>query len=349
MERFADDLAAWLVAAGHRVVVLTRTESDDSSKDPSCAVPRRSPMARALRITRSADVVHVNGLSLRGIALARAAGVPAVVTHQGHQAVCPTGLAWTPDGRCSAGPHPGPCGACPKGGTWGRLAVQGHRVGARIVAQNVAISRYLRERVGLTDAEVIYNPVSSWRFSQAVEGAGTDGLIGFSGRLVAEKGIDLLLRAIKRIPDTRLEVAGDGPLRARLERLTHGLGIAGRVRFLGRLDVAGVAALYARAAVVCVPSVCYEAYGYAAAEAMAMGRAVVATPRGALPELLGGGRGFLANAAEPSALPEAVSSALGNTPARVEAGRCAARFAREHLHIDVTANRYVEIYRRVAG
>ena len=60
--------------------------------------------------------------------------------------------------------------------------------------------------------------------------------------------------------------------------------------------------LYADAAVVCVPSAWQEPFGYAAAEAMAMGRAVVATPSGALRELLGDGRGFVAAAPTSDAL-----------------------------------------------
>ena len=60
------------------------------------------------------------------------------------------------------------------------------------------------------------------------------------------------------------------------------------------MSLAELGELYADAAVVCVPSAWQEPFGYAAAEAMAMGRAVVATPSGALPELLADGRGFVA-------------------------------------------------------
>src|SRR5205823_5351870 len=165
----------------------------------------------------------------------------------------------------------------------------------------------------------IYNPVAR-RIASGSSSSTGDSMVAFAGRLVAEKGFDLLLRALKLTPGARVEVAGDGPLRVEWERLAETLELRGRATFHGTLTPNGVAELYSRAALVCVPSLCDEAFGYAAAEAMALGNAVVATPRGAFRELLSDGRGFLATDCTPAALAASLRYVLENHEAREQAG-----------------------------
>jgi glycosyltransferase involved in cell wall biosynthesis len=123
----------------------------------------------------------------------------------------------------------------------------------------------------------------------------------------------------------------------------EGLRVAARMRFLGVLPLEGVAELYARATVVCVPSIMCEAFGYAAAEAMAM--AVVGTPAGALRELLGAGRGFMAEAVSSKALVQALEDALGDGEAR----RRARDFALAELSVEAIGPRYIGIYQEAAA
>ena len=110
-------------------------------------------------------------------------------------------------------------------------------------------------------------------------------LVAFAGRLVDLKGLDVLIRALALVPEARLEVIG-GPsgLWPKWKELADRRGVGKRVHYLGSKGLNEVLERYPRAAVVCVPSLSEEAFGYAAVEAMATGRAVVATPRGALPE-----------------------------------------------------------------
>lgn len=74
-------------------------------------------------------------------------------------------------------------------------------------------------------------------------------LVVSHGTLVARYGFDILLRAMVEVRDADLEIIGDGPERASLERLADELGIAGRVRFTGRLPLDEVPKAVARAAV----------------------------------------------------------------------------------------------------
>ena len=137
--------------------------------------------------------------------------------------------------------------------------------------------------------------------------------MAFAGRLVAEKGLDVLLRATRARCRTReLLVVGDGPMMPAYRDLVEELSLSLRVSFLGSQPFDGVAEAYARASVVCVPTVCEEAFGFAAAEAMAMRRPLVVTPSGALAELCADGRGFVADDRSPQALAVTLRKALAD-------------------------------------
>jgi len=99
-------------------------------------------------------------------------------------------------------------------------------------------------------------------------------LILAMGRLHENKGFDVLLDAVSRVPDAYLWLAGEGPLRDALERQSENLGIKPRVRFLGwQDDVAGL--LQACDVFVC-PSR-HEPLGNVVIEAWAQGKPVIAT------------------------------------------------------------------------
>jgi len=94
------------------------------------------------------------------------------------------------------------------------------------------------------------------------------------GRLHENKAFDVLLKAVARLPNAYLWLAGDGPLRTELELLAEKLGMKPRVRFLGWRD--DVAALFATADIFVCPSR-HEPLGNVVLEAWAQGKPVVAT------------------------------------------------------------------------
>ena len=116
--------------------------------------------------------------------------------------------------------------------------------------------------------------------------------IGFLGRLIPEKGLDLLFRScVKLVGRWTITVVGTGPAQEELEGLAERLGIAGRVTWLGALPRQGVDEVWARLDCLVLPSRTaprwVEAVPRAAMEAMANGVPVVASAAGALPEVLG--------------------------------------------------------------
>ena len=116
--------------------------------------------------------------------------------------------------------------------------------------------------------------------------------IGFVGRLIPEKGLDLLFRAcVKLVGRWNIIVVGTGPAQEELEGLAERLGIAGRVTWLGALPRSGVEEVWSRLDCIVMPSRTtprwIEVTPRAALDAMAHGVAVVASAAGALPETLG--------------------------------------------------------------
>jgi glycosyltransferase involved in cell wall biosynthesis len=111
----------------------------------------------------------------------------------------------------------------------------------------------------------------------------------YFGRLSAEKGVDDLLRAMRRLPHLRLIVAGDGPERSRLERLADELGL-GNVEFAGQVRGEVLDRLIADSRFTVLPSHAYETLGKTILESYARARAVVATDLGSRRELVQAGK-----------------------------------------------------------
>jgi glycosyltransferase involved in cell wall biosynthesis len=112
-------------------------------------------------------------------------------------------------------------------------------------------------------------------------------LILFAGRLVQEKGLEYLFRALTRVRGAwQLEVAGDGPLRSQYQALAHQMNIADRVSFCGWLNPAEMRVALGKAAFVVVPSLWPEPFGRMGAEAFVHGRPLVAYAVGGVPDWL---------------------------------------------------------------
>lgn len=113
-------------------------------------------------------------------------------------------------------------------------------------------------------------------------------IVSFAGRIVRNKGLDVLLRAFARATDAwdGLVVCGDGWDLDACRRLASRLGIAAKVEFRGWTSREDTLAAIAASRVLAVPSRWPEPFGIVGLEAMALGRPVVATRGGGIPEWL---------------------------------------------------------------
>jgi glycosyltransferase involved in cell wall biosynthesis len=145
------------------------------------------------------------------------------------------------------------------------------------------------------------------------------------GRLSAEKGQALLLRAIGQLVHTgkevRLTLVGDGPLRRQLEDESARLGIEHAVTFTGAVDQDEIPAYYRRADVFCQPSF-MEGIPVVLMEAMASGLPVVSSGVAGIPELvIDGHSGLLIPPGRPCAFAKAIGQLVDSPALRVAMGR----------------------------
>ncbi|MDQ1172043.1 glycosyltransferase involved in cell wall biosynthesis [Microbacterium testaceum] len=118
----------------------------------------------------------------------------------------------------------------------------------------------------------------------------------FVGRLTTEKHIDVVLKALSQLDpalDASFDIVGGGDQRAKLEALAQQLGVASRVTFHGHASEEDLRALYSRASVFAIASIA-ELQSIATMEAMASGLPIVAANAVALPHLVHDGEnGYL--------------------------------------------------------
>ena len=178
--------------------------------------------------------------------------------------------------------------------------------------------------------------------------------IGFVGRLVAEKGVHVLLGALARLPDPdwRLEVYSDGPQRAALAAQAEGLGIIERVRFCGQRPSSDMPAIFHRFDALALPSLTRpnwkEQFGRVLVEAMASGVPVIGSDSGAIPDVIGAA-GLVTPEGDVPALADALARLQGDASLRARLGQAGrARVLERFTHAQVAADT-VAVYRAMVG
>jgi glycosyltransferase involved in cell wall biosynthesis len=150
--------------------------------------------------------------------------------------------------------------------------------------------------------------------------------IGFAGgRLVEEKGIDLLLRAAERLKgDWQVRILGDGPAKPKLEFLARSLGISSRVQFDAPRLSAEMPPYYAQLDALVLPSRTRsnwkEQFGRVLIEAMACGIPVIGSDSGEIPNVIGDA-GLIFHEEDIDALCKHLTNLLDNPSFRQELGR----------------------------
>ena len=178
----------------------------------------------------------------------------------------------------------------------------------------------------------------------------------YVGRLVQRKGIGNAITALAEVPDAELVIAGGpdpadlrlDPEAGRLGALASALGIADRVRFLGRVGRPDLPALYRSAdAVVCVPW--YEPFGIAAVEAMACGVPVVATAVGGLADtVVDGGTGIHVQPRRPDMVAAALRMLAADPQLRRSLGAAGRERATTHYAMERSVGGTMRAYTRCA-
>lgn len=222
-----------------------------------------------------------------------------------------------------------------------------------IVVNSHAVARELRERgLPLPPVEIVSHGVDAETFRPAPDWPSDDGYILFAGRVVAQKGVNILLRAfgalLRRCPEARLLVVGEGDLELFFQRMTRYLGFPHRVSFVEWQTGESLVGLYQRAQLIVIPSY-YEPFGIVALEAMACGRPLVASRVGGLAEIVEDGvQGYLFPVGDHLELARRLAQLILDPARREKMGAAARERATQFTWGDAAA-RTEAIYARLDG
>ncbi len=287
-----------------------------------------STLAALLRDVRP-DAAHVHHLHRHLtpsiFPALRRAGIPSAWTLHDHELVCPNGLRFTegaPCFRCKGGRYQEAVRhRCKDGSLPSSVAVAVEKAAHRALGAGLLADRLLCPSRFLMDA-LLEDGVPGERLEHVpnlvtVEPApGPQGAnVVFAGRLTPEKGTAVLAAMARLLPHVRVDVFGEGPERPRLAEVPN-------LTLHGHAPRTVVHAALATAGAVVVPSLWPENQPYAVLEAMLLGRNVVASRVGGIPELIEEGMdGLLVEPGSATELAGAVGTVLADPEAAARRGQ----------------------------
>lgn len=301
---------------GHRVIVYTRDNAEIADYGalrkgslPFSAVWNAQSWIdlRALIRRERPDIAHIHNffplISPAAHLACNSMGLPVMQTLHNYRLLCPAATLYAHGRRCETSFHSGaPCirRSCYRNSKSQTAAVCGmlaaHRLAGswqRCVDAYLVPSSFCRDRfasAGLPANKIALKPNFLPEDPGPRSSRGDYAL--FIGRLSPEKGVLEMVRAWAQLPEVPLLIAGDGPMRAELERVLPRTNR--HVILLGHLDAEAVIGYLKAARFLVFPSRWYEPFGMALLEAAACGVPAIASRIGAVPELVADGEtGFL--------------------------------------------------------
>jgi glycogen(starch) synthase len=253
-------LAEQFAAAGHEVELITETPGDNSGEN-RYRIIRRPGLKKLITMIRWSDLFFQNNISLRSLLPALLFKKRAIVVHQ----------TWIRNTRGKI--------------TWNS------RLKRMLLGRvtNVAISRAIADDLG-RKCMIIPNPYRDELF-RIIPGAVRNKTLLFVGRLVSDKGVDLLLQALEQLRREGLQldltIVGTGPEAENLSALSRQLGLQNQVVFAGQKSGEELVQLMNQHRIMVVPSRWAEPFGIVALEGIACGCRIVGSEAGGLKEAIG--------------------------------------------------------------
>jgi glycogen synthase len=314
IETCSMDLAGAFSKLGHEVQIITQTPSENPTDNCGLRVIRQPRKLVLLRTIRWCGVYFQNNVSLQTVWPLLFARRPWVVCTQ----------TWL------------------KGGDGLNVLL---RWLVLRLATNIYISKAIRDQVGYAGF-IIPNPYNNEVF-RLIPGITRERSLVFLGRLVSDKGCDLLIESLAMLQDAGLAIPltfiGDGPEKKALKKLVAAKGLGNSVRFTGVLKGEALATELNRHQVLVVPSRWEEPFGMVALEGIACGCVVVGSKRGGLAEAIGP-CGIVFENGDIIELARSLRTIIEN---RDLANRCrqAAPGHLQNYKLETVANRYLNVFR----
>ena len=311
------------------------------------------------------DVIHAFAIYVRLtpsiLDAAREAGVPVVLSCNDYKHICPNYKLYH---------HGHICEEC-KGGRFHRALINRCCHGSLAISAASMVEGYVHNTLDIWRKNVsCFLFASEFMAAKTKEFWGSDsftydmlpnpfdadkfrlnGEVGdyvlFFGRLIDEKGVDVLLEAAALVPDLPIVVIGEGPDRAVLEQQGAGLP---HVRFVGPQWGDELNNWLKDARAVVVPSVWHENFPYVIFQAFAAAKPVLGSNRGGIPELVKNGHGWIYDALNVDSLAKGLRHVRDLPDARIsEMGAVAQKFVSDEFNDAAIYARLINIYKRVTA
>jgi glycosyltransferase involved in cell wall biosynthesis len=244
----------------------------------------------------------------------------------------------------------------------------GHKVvlnrADKVIAVGSRLLKDIKDQYGISHGKLTYIPngIDTERFRpQTAEKLRarwdlSDGpVILAPGRIDRYKGFDILMKAFPAIKErwnnAKLFIVGEGPFLADLKNMSQRIGIgADDVTFTGKIPYQDMPLYYNLADVVVFPTMRSESFGLVAAEAMACGKAVIASRIGEIPEFIVDNKdGVLVKPGDVEDLKKKILAVLEDKGFAAEMGeRARAKISRE-FSLDSMVERTIDIYKEVSN
>lgn len=301
------------------------------------------------------DIIHVKIFltQLSPLILPLLKDIPSIYHVAWYRPVCPTGTKLLPDGNPCTVRAGMPCyrNGCLPVRDWTPLMIQmklfsqWRSVFNTILANSESVRDTLLEN-GIDGVEALHYGIP---VKPGITTLCETPTVAFVGRLVREKGVDILLRAfaktMEQLPSARLLIAGDGPEREKLKLLISGLNLTSNVTLHGHLSHPEIDDVFNGAWVLAVPSLWAEPFGLIAVEAMMRGTAVVASDSGGPREIIENGKsGFLVPPGDVDALAEKLLLLLSDKSLAESIGKAGRIRSESEFSEEAFLNKLLDIY-----
>lgn len=197
----------------------------------------------------------------------------------------------------------------------------------------IAVSQYIKTELvqrGIESEKIvpIYNLPPTFKDAEAQASEKIDSTVHLfaPGFLASFKGFSVLIKAMKKVTESNtnvdLTIAGDGPEKKALEKLTAKLMLNSYVKFVGKIPFGRLSQFYSSSDIVIFPSIYPEPFGRVALEAMFFGKPVVASRVGGIPEVVDDKEtGLLVSPDNPEELAESIITLVRDPQLRVFMGK----------------------------
>lgn len=308
---------------------------------------------RQLIVDHKPDVAHIHNLhiqlSVSVIDELKKAGMPIVMTLHDHHIVCPINLLFTKGHVCESCIH-GRYFNCLFKKCMDNSLPKSAAAMLESYISNVLLKSYYKIDTLISPSKFLIGEVKKMGFSKKIKHlpnfievkdfnpvsnqSEKKGMVCF-GRLVEEKGISFLLEAVEGLSEP-LKIIGEGPERPYLEGKTKKEAM-NNVFFLGRMESFRLKEEIAASHFSIVPSICYDNFPYSVLESFALGKPVIGSAIGGIPELVVDEQtGFLFEPKNVKQMREKIEYLLKNPKLCIEMGGRCRRFIESGFTADST-------------